>query len=630
MPPFLRIFPLFIIVIILSLLPFFEGGETATGLFLIHTLVLFGLALVVLCYPHLCIPHFVLMLLPFLGVLLINTWLTAPYKFAAFLGLLDYCMALLFAILLQTAYQQNETQLGRFAQLTFILVSIATLVSLIPTTYYGARLRGSFVNPNDFASFTFLLILLGLFQYEHQGGRISKMTAALLLLCIALATAGASSRAILIAVCIFGAAYYLKKKPKPAVFAAIVVLVVIASYTVTTRFSGTDPYRYYRFKIWKHTLMGVLHDPYLGIGLNMLQHQAEQFIFPAGVEVGRYARVARTADNQYFQILAETGFLGLFTFLIGWIALYLSVRRFPDRFLLFRYAFFLVSLLAVFLLPLMNTAIFFLFLAMILLPMTFEQGGPSLRLPLRVPVRIVTLMLTSVVFIFVVLFPYLADRQWYLLARSTTTQEAEIHLRKAVRYNPYQPYYRFTLIKWVVDSNPQLKREQWASIVNSLNEAIRLNPLDANFYLYKAKAFRQQLVQTESLNFYSLAVSSYHAALDRSPYNVFLRAEFALFLMQAGRLDLADAELHKILDAEPAYLNARLLLAEVHWKNHNIEKGRAEFQKEEELERRYRDLARSTQDRYMKKLLSVNSPSKQAIKKMLFKDENSPPGGSNL
>jgi tetratricopeptide (TPR) repeat protein len=353
----------------------------------------------------------------------------------------------------------------------------------------------------------------------------------------------------------------------------------------------------------------------------MLPYKAFRFNFPAEVEVGRYSRIAKSADNQYLQILAETGFLGFLTFLVGWVSIYFVQRRFKDQFLALRSTYLVMSIFSLFSLPLNVTAILFLFLFLIVIPLAFEASARRIELRLNMFRKLLFTVIVVFLFVFLVFLPYLADREWKKALSSTNIQQIEKHLSNAVRYNPYQPYYRFVFIRALLDQDPSLDVEKARSLTETINASIRLNPLDPDFYAYRAKVSRKLFELFNRTTYYSQAVSSYQAALDRSPSNVFLRAEYALFLYQTNHLPLAEAELRKILDAEPAYLNARLLLAETEWRQGEYTSARSEYVRTEELERTYRGLQQSTREGYVKKLLRLDPRTKEVVRRLIFPDE---------
>jgi tetratricopeptide (TPR) repeat protein len=361
-----------------------------------------------------------------------------------------------------------------------------------------------------------------------------------------------------------------------------------------------------------------MQDPYLGIGLNMLPYRASQFNFPASQEVGRYARVATSADNQYLQILIETGFLGFFLFLIGWIGLFFGLIKLPQRFLIFQGAYYIISIIALFALPLENTSILFLFLFLILFPAVFDPETKSKSLEIGKVSKAFVSTFVIAVFLIAVYFPYKADQEFNAYVRSSDPQKAEQHLRTALRLNPFQPYYAFTPVKRIVDSRPELTQKQWEILAQKMDQFIYLNPLETEFYAYKARIFRMLFERNTSSNYYNEAVSSYQLAIQRAPFNVFLRAEYAFFETKTGHLDIAGAELNNILELEPAYLNARLLLAEILQRRGNSESAKKQFLEADRLQKKHANLKYFVDEPYVRKLIQVDDTHKNEVKKLIF------------
>jgi hypothetical protein len=525
----------------------------------------------------------------------------------------DYCIAGLFAIMVYTFLVSNRQEAPQIAFQAFIVASLSTLISL-PFTVVSWKIRfhGTFANPNDFAAFCLLLILLGLFLFERETNRREKIVIAVLLSGLGLCLVFSHSRGAFLAATVIFVLYLWKQRPPRQVVIGILLLFILGTGILVFRFAGPlDPFAYYRLKIWKRSLVGVLENPYLGTGLNMLQYQAARFNFPADHELGRYARIAKTADSQYLQILAETGFLGFLTFLTGWIALYLFLRKLPKSCMILIYSFYAISIIAFVSLPFHNTAITFLFLFLIIFPIPFDPLSKPIYAPLSFPGKLAATTLLILMFLLLVFFPYAAYREMRAVSRSPDLKSAEQHLAKAIQYNPYQPYYRFSFVRSIVAARPSLKPEQWLSLANMLNQSIRLNPMEADFYAYRAKIYAALLALTRQSDHYSQAVSSYQAALDHAPFNVFLRTDYGYFLYQVGRLDLARNEMQKVIETEPAYLNARLLLAEIKLKENDLEGARRELSEFERFYERYRTIEPAADQTYIRKLLQVN-PEKRA------------------
>jgi hypothetical protein len=606
-----------LLLLLLALLPFFEGGETSLGLFLIHSLTILLLCIFIFLYQRISIPHFLPYFLPFLLSSFVSA-LVAPYKYSAFLLLWDQIAAGLFAVAIFSIFMENKEHLNWLTFYAFLITSVEILVSVLFNNF-SSRIRGSFVNPNDFATFTLLLIILGLFQFEHQTENRRKILIATLLIFLGISMALASSRSVFVAGSIFFLLYAWKKKPGNALAIGMTLIILFSSAFIFIRFqSFHDPWRYYRFKIWRHSLEAVLEDPYLGVGLNMLPYKAAKYNFPSDNELGRYARVAKSADNQYFQILAETGFLGLFTFLIGWAALYFALARLPNRFLQFRYSYLIISIICFFSLSLNNTAILFLFLFLVVFPILIDPGARPITISLNAPARIVAMISLFILFAFFVYLPYVADREFKAAFKSNDATLVQEHLENARLYNPFQPYYQFTLVSRIVDSKPELSVQKWLQLVSYLNDSIRLNRLEPDFYTYKAKIYRRLFELSGSQAYFTETVSNYQAAIDRSPYNVFLRTEYAYFLIWNGRVESATTELSKIISLEPAYLNARYLLAETKFKSGDVAGAQKELTEADNYYERYKTYTPGKNEGYIKALLRINPEKREEIRRLIL------------
>jgi len=615
-------FAFFPIFVFFAIFPFFEGLETPTGLFIAHTLVLVSLLGVLFYYRRIWLPPYIGRFVAFLLILIPST-IIAPYKYAAFLELWDYWIAAIYSILVYSLFKENEDSLEHIAIACFFIGTIATILSVILIPNPNLRWSGSFVSPLDFGIFCLLLFLLGLFCFERATLTAWKVTISIGLIFLVTCIAMASSRAVFLATGVM-LVYYLWKKRSSRLISTFLVLALIGSAVVIyiRLFHFSDPFQYYRLKIWKYSLQGILQDPYLGIGLNMLPYRAGQFNFPAEQAVGRYSRIATTADNQYLQILIETGFVGLFLFLIGWISLYFGLRKLRPMFLAFQGAYIVITIISFFTLPLTITSILFLFLFLILFAFPFDPEVKQRSLPFNRIVQILLSVFVITLFLFAVYFPYRAHLEARAYGHSRNAKEAQEHLRAAIRFNPFQPYIPFTAIQRVVDARPPLESEKWMKLAKEMDNMIALNPLESDFYVYKAKIYRILMEKTGESKYYSDAVSNYQMAIQYSPFNVFLRIDYAFFESKIGHLKRAESELKEILQLEPAYLNGGLLLAEVYVKEGQYEAAKKQFNEVEDMQRRYAEFKNNIDEPYLKKLIQVDEIYKNRVKNLIFNAKN--------
>jgi O-antigen ligase len=612
-----RIFSSLPLLLVLVLLPFFEGGETSIGLFLLHTIILLGFSVVILLYARLAIPRSLTSFLPFLFILLIST-LLSDYKYAAFLKLWDFVIAAVWAMVVCTLVYQNKSKLDSLYSWIFIATTVSTVAAiLIYNTHEIMRISASFVNPNNYASFALILLCFGFFSFEREIHPWRKTIILTLLIVLLMTLALSFSRGIFVALLAVFAVLFLKHRPSRVISGILLALVLISGIMIALRFRMyEDPLRYYRLKIWKSSIQGVFDSPYLGVGLGMLEYQSNRFNFPADTYVGRYAKIARSADNQYIQVIAETGFLGFFAFVFWWIGLAISIRKFSHRFFYLALPWLVLTITCLFSLPLQNTSILLLFFFLLVLGETLDSEQNVIVIRLSQPSRALIPVLSFVLFLFFVNFPYIADHEFYLATRSQNREAANNHLVKALRYNPYQPYYRFFFLRQIVDAKPNVSDQKWTNILVLLNRAIELNPQEYQFYLYKARVLRILIQNTKSLRLYPDTVSAYQNALGCNPYNVFLRLEFASVLARFGRYDLAESEAKKSLELEPAFLNARLFLTEVLFKLNRSEEAKAQYNRFETDVARFQGLLAIAPNSYIRELLTVNQQQKEKIEQL--------------
>lgn len=605
-------------LLVLLLLPFFEGAESAFGLFLIHSLLLLLAGVLIWRHQRLLIPRFLIYFLPLLLAYSLSM-LFAPYRYGAALECWDLCVAGIFAVVTLSTLREYEPVLPPMGRLAFYIISASLLVSLfLGQTFHGNRLSGTFVNPNDLGTFSLLVALAGFSLYEHEESSFRKNLLLILTITAGLCAVMSYSRSVFLASVLIFSYYLWRKRPGRTLAISMLALLILGGSFLAYRvFYQPDAFQYYRLRIWTNTLRAIKEDPYLGIGPNMLPYYASRISFPADVAVGRYARLATGADNQYLQCLAETGFVGFFCFLIGWIALYFIVRGSKSRSIFAHMAYLAVSVIAFFGLPFLNTSIVFLFLFLTIAPLTADPDQ-QIVVSFRPVVRWLLCVLLSCLFLIAVLIPYWADFEFRSAARAKTSEEARRHQTIATRLNPYQPYYTFHFMEPVINSRPNLDVSTWLNVLPTLDHLIRLNPLEPDFHVAKARVLRILYDKTGEVAYAIEVAAAYQEALDCAPTNVFLQGEFADFEEHLGHYNLAIATMQKVIELEPVFINAHYVLAELHFRVSDITSARRDFEEGKALEKRYSNYPLSPGDRYSKRLLSVDTSYRQKVEDLVF------------
>ena len=214
--------------------------------------------------------------------------------------------------------------------------------------------------------------------------------------------------------------------------------------------------------------------------------------------------------------------------------------------------------------------------------------------------------------------PSTSSREFKEAINSHDAQSVKKHLAEAVRLNPYQPYYNFYFVNKLIDSRPNLSASSWQGLVGLLDHSIRLNPIEPDFYVYKAKCYRSLLALTGKVEFYTNVTASYEDAIQVSPYNPFLRGEFAEFLKQSGHYAQALDQIHTALKLEPAYVNGYFLSAETYYRSGDTDQARAAFQTGLDTATKYATFNIGPEDTYSRKLLNVNDSYKERVKGLIF------------
>jgi O-antigen ligase/Flp pilus assembly protein TadD len=75
--------------------------------------------------------------------------------------------------------------------------------------------------------------------------------------------------------------------------------------------SQVDVYAYSRLSIWKSALKMMLDHPWFGVGLGQFEYVSPRYAFPVESHWARYGRVAENAHNEYLQVGAGMGVVGL-------------------------------------------------------------------------------------------------------------------------------------------------------------------------------------------------------------------------------------------------------------------------------------------------------------------------------
>jgi O-antigen ligase len=298
-----------------------NGGVTPLPTFLVRTFVF---VLFIAClgrmtqvprgWVPLDFPMFLFMLLSIIS----TSW--AAYPWAAYqLAMNILCVALLYYLLRCIGREADGAMEAKWVMTIVLLSGMLQLIYMVFQSYFQhvRRPAGTFDNPNFLADYLFFGLVISL--HFASGDSSRTLTARKILFCVIAVLLGygvylTHSRAMT-AVAV-GTFLFLLLLPRwkgkyhyllGAAGGTAALLLAVAS-----RFSTVvDPYTLARLNIWKAAWKTALAHPF-GVGLGGYPFYWFRFRDPIENVPFRYWKTANTAHSQFFGILSDLGFPGIF------------------------------------------------------------------------------------------------------------------------------------------------------------------------------------------------------------------------------------------------------------------------------------------------------------------------------
>jgi O-antigen ligase len=601
--------------------PLIEGGTTHLPV-LIMRLILLGALITWTMYrirldaitliPSRLIPVLVL----FLGWAGLSMW-WAPYKNPSvqwFISLLMYTV--LFGVVLQGI---RTTQHVR--QVVMVVVGMGFCEGVLGIVQYvwlgEARAKGTFFNPNFFATYEVavlsiaLALLSGVPRSEMKRWQsVFLWSIVAITLCAFMVAQSRGALLALVTAVIFIGCYRFGKIALLILIVSLVAGAVIPNPLKQRMVSvaAQDPYAFSRVDIWKNSVERIADRP-LGIGLGMYKYSSFQYRFPIESSIVRYVKRAESAHNEYLQMAVELGVGGLAIFLFGigiWgrevkVALRSELEPW-ERGLVTGLTGAVLGILAhsmvdsVFHEPALVILLivcggFVFALQSIKKPDSAQQNVPFFSHP----VRVALVLLGGVVLAVLIIQPAAG---WYAHERGQA--EAQVGrqdlaldwFRRASLIDPGTTGYHDASARTLVQLFHQSGDPQrLVKAVEEEEQAIYLNPLDGRFPYRLGTIYGLLAEQSFSKDQRDLllnqAAQAYDQAIHADPYSPLSYMALANIRLSQGRVEEAKLWLQRAVGTEPNYLPARTLLAELSLKAGEHEAAQSEFDAIVAVKRKY-------------------------------------------
>lgn len=517
----------------------------------------------------------------------------SPYKNASshwLLSLLSY------GILLVLVSQYAQTRKGRWLIVASLIGMgvIEGVLGIVQYVWLGeARAKGTFFNPNFYASYEGAILILSLSltvgKSPSENLRLSSILWAGIALVTGTAFVMAQSRgalvALLVVMCLLGVFRF--GKVAVAALLACLILGAIIPNPLRERISeasSQDPYAYTRLDIWKNSLERFAEHP-LGIGLGMYKYGSFQDRFPTGDHIVRYKKRAESAHNEYLQMGVELGVVGLLIFLSGMGVLLREVwltwrmqRGSSDEGLI-------LGLLGVVLLLVVHAGgdsvfhepalLVVLILAGGVLHNLFRESYQNTLRWVQVPfpygrMRVGLVLACALALAVLCVQPaaawYVHELGRYEAGRGQFSSALERYI-EAARIDPGTTGYHDSVARTALLLFEESKDAKWLEMAREEESIARdLNRLDGRFpyrlgTIYALMA-KQAVFEQRRVELLNKAASAYAEAIQADPYTPFSYYELAQLLLMQGRRDEALELLKTAKNYEPNYLPGRALLAE--------------------------------------------------------------------
>lgn len=591
-----------LVMAIVFVAPFGEGGRAPWSLFTLHSLVI-GVIVVAALRSAKRTPAGragigglpVAGLAAGLGLAAVAA-LRASYPLAAGLGLWDLAVpAGLFLMLLRTPADARSVERLRAAAAFSSLLQAALAIirwSRAEGLGAGALSAGaSFLNPDHLGAFLNLGLVLWLapaldaMERRERRKVIAGLAAAALhlLAILVLMSRGALVGLAAASLLLFASRWRSGPARGWAIAAgAFALVLLLGSGMIVLRFArSADPYRYHRLQIWRASAGMLAERPFFGYGPGMFRHEGPRHNFPVEVGPFRYEKIFSGGHSALLTVAVENGAPAAICFLLVTLLVVGRLLRSRDE----GGGGAAGQAIGIGLVALLVQGLFEDLQerpALLIIPAILAGAALGLRHRATLEARAgargdedavaggphdvrrlspAPLVLLAAIYLFAIAVasPYWADREARIglqLGRSGLPR-----MERARALNPWHPDYPQSLAMAVLNSGA-LTAERYAQAANLLRDARRLDPADARFPLLlgrlegrvAAGLFADRAARDSAVRYYAEAARL-------SPCDPRPLLELGGFQLESGATQEALGSARSALQLEPNFVRARILEA---------------------------------------------------------------------
>jgi O-antigen ligase len=503
----------------------------------------------------------------------------AAYPWAAYqLAMNILCVALCYFLLRCIGVQTDGAMEAKWLMAVVLLSGTLQLIYVVIQSYFlhVGRPAGTFDNPNFLADYLFFCVVISLHFAAGDSSRgltarkILFPAIAVLMGCGVYLTHSRAMAAVAVGTFLFLVLIHRGKRKYRYLLGAAggtaALLMAVAS-----RFStAVDPYTLARLNIWKAAWKTALAHPF-GVGLGGYPFYWFRFRDPIENVPFRYWKTANTAHSQFFGILSELGFPGIFLALaVACPVIYLVWResRREDRILplcfiplgAMIHAFFDVNL-NVFAVALPVAAC-----AALLANRNIRTVENKIHIPQVLRAGLAFIMLLCIGYSAATFLGYSHYEKGMDLLKRGKTDLAFRDFSSARRFDPLSSSYPDAVssvyYRWFL----QTRREEYLAVaVNMEQEAHAASP-ENPLHLSQVGFLLGELAKAvpgeeDRRRYRSFALAALNDSLQKDPYSIIALKRLAEIHRGAGEEAEARVVLERLIATEPNFVRAYLMLA---------------------------------------------------------------------